>query len=99
MRGARRPSRATSRSNATQAARSSLPIALVRENEVAHARAAEDARRAGATRMVVPSVSLTKKSPYEDEGALERSMEGGEAAKTTCHDTSDVTSRAEIPLT
>lgn len=33
--------------------RSSLPIALVRENEVAHARAAQDARRAGATRMVV----------------------------------------------
>ena len=71
---------------------------LVRENELVHARAAEDARRGSATRMVVASVSLTKKSPYEDEGALERSMEGGEAAMTTCH-TSDVTPRAEIPLT
>ena len=52
---------------------------LVRENGLVHARAAEDARRASATRMVVASVSLTKKSPYG--GALEGACgkEGGEA--------------------
>ena len=53
---------------------------LVRENGLVHARAAEDARRAGATRMVVPSVSSTKKSAYG--GALEGSIAGKEAQGT-----------------
>jgi len=52
---------------------------LVRENGLVHARAAEDARRAGATRMVVLSVSSTKKWAYG--GALEGYIAGKEAGE------------------
>ena len=71
---------------------------LVRENGLVHARAAEDARRAGATRMVVPSVSSTRKSAYG--GAVEGSTAGKEAGEARATEESrDVTDEIDSPVT